>query len=157
MNISIRKLLPQDIPQVLRILSLWNLEPVAPSPECPDPEKSSISIDTAFVAVDEDLIVGIGSYRILSSETAETMSLAVAPEYKGKGIGYLLQRARLREMKEKGIRIVRTDTDRPETIQWYINKFGYKIIGHKKKKHPSSLLDIDSWTVLELDLEQSPL
>jgi len=25
-------------------------------------------------------------------------------------------------MKEKGIKIVRTDTDRPETIQWYIKK-----------------------------------
>lgn len=153
MNIIIRRLLPEDIPCVLEILSFWNLGPVAASPECPDPEKSSISIDTAFVAVDNGLVVGIGSYRIVSSEMAETMSLAVAPEYKGMGIGYLLQRARLKEMKEKGIITVRTDTDRPETIQWYIRKFGYTIVGYKKKKHPSSLVDVDSWTVLEFDLE----
>jgi len=153
MDIIIRKLIPEDIEQVVQLLSLWNLAPIAPSPECPEPEKSSMSIDTAFVACDGGRLIGVSSYSVISEDLAETMSLAVAPEYRGRGIGYRLQAARLKEMKERGIRVVRTDTDRPETIQWYIKKFGYRIVGCKKKRHPSSLPYVNYWTVLELNLD----
>ncbi|MBI3223125.1 MAG: hypothetical protein HYZ46_08735 [Nitrosomonadales bacterium] len=55
-------------------------------------------------------------------------------------------------MKQHGISKVRTETDRPETIDWYIKKFGYRIVGTHRKKHDFSLPDVDFWTVLELDL-----
>ena len=58
----------------------------------------------------------------------------------------------LEEMKKKGITRVRTETDRPETIKWYIEKFGYRVIGKNPKKHIFSDPDIKEWTVLELDL-----
>jgi len=56
------------------------------------------------------------------------------------------------EMKSKGIRQVRTETDRPDVIRWYVNKFGYRCVGTSPKKHAFSLVERDHWTVLELEL-----
>ncbi|MPM97535.1 hypothetical protein SDC9_144709 [bioreactor metagenome] len=56
-------------------------------------------------------------------------------------------------MRRRGIRRVRTEADRPETIHWYVDRFGYRIVGTAKKRHPFSRLDRDAWTVLELDLQ----
>jgi 3-keto-5-aminohexanoate cleavage enzyme len=152
-NIVIRKMRKCDIEEAMTILSRWNMAPVAPSPEKPDPERSSIDIDNAFVALQEGNVIGIASYIVLSDTIAETASLAVDPHYRGGGIGYKLQKARLEEMRRLGIRKVRTETDRIETINWYKAKFGYREIGRNPKKHDFSLTDIDEWTVLELDLD----
>lgn len=143
---------PHDMNAVLDLLAKWNMAPVQATPEVPDPERGSVDIKHSFVALDADCIVGICSYIIIDRTMAETASLAVDPVYQGKHIGERLQVARLNEMKGKGIKRVRTETDRPETIQWYIRKFGYRIIGKNKKKHAFSLPNIDHWTVLELDL-----
>jgi predicted N-acetyltransferase YhbS len=142
-----------DMESVIDLLSKQNMAPMTPTPEIPEPERSSINVQNTFVATDGDIIVGVGSYIILSEGFAETASLAVDPDYQSKGIGYRLQGMRLKEMKEKGIKKVRTETDSPETVRWYIEKFGYKVVGKNKKKHAFSLPDVDYWTVLELDLE----
>jgi hypothetical protein len=48
---------------------------------------------------------------------------------------------------------VRTETDRPEVIHWYMEKFGYRRADTRKKKPPYlGLTDCDHWTVLELNL-----
>ena len=153
MDIHIRKMVPSDMEQAVALLARWNMAPMAASPECPDPERSGIAVANSFVAVDGERIVGVASYLMLGEGQAETASLAVDPDCKGAGVGYRLQRARLKEMKEKGVRRVRTETDRPETIRWYVDRFGYRVVGKNKKKHPFSLPDVDYWTVLELDLE----
>lgn len=152
-DIVIRKMLKSDIEEAMIILSRWNMAPVAPSPENPNPERSSIDIGNAFVAVHKGKIVGVSSYIILSDTVAETASLAVDSHYRGEGIGYKLQKARLEEMYRRGIRKVRTETDRKETIEWYKKKFGYREIGKNPKKHDFSLADIDEWTVLERELD----
>ncbi len=46
----VRKMRPDDLPGALQILRHWNMAPVAPSSEVPDPERTSIEIDNAFVA-----------------------------------------------------------------------------------------------------------
>ena len=56
-------------------------------------------------------------------------------------------------MKKQGFKKIHTETDRPEIIDWYVKKFGYKVVGKNKKKHSFSLEDVDYWTVLELDLK----
>lgn len=152
MNITIRKMRPEDLDPVLELLAGWNMAPIPPSREVPDPERSSIEIDNAVVAVDGEKIVGVCSYILLSEEIAETASLAIDADYQGKGIGSRLQEARLTALKEKGIRKVKTEADRPETIAWYVKKFGYRIVGRNRKKHRFSLPDVDYWTLLELDL-----
>lgn len=152
-EIRIRKMRPEDMESVMAILGRWNMAPRPANKDVPNPERSGIKIENTFVAVAESRIVGVGSYLEMDAETAETASLAVDPAFKGKGIGSMLQRARLKEMKGKGFQRVRTETDRPDTIQWYIRKFGYREIGQNPKKHAFSLKDVDYWTVLELDLK----
>ncbi len=78
------------------------------------------------------------------------------PAYRGFGVGYRLQQARMAEKRDLGIRRIRTETDRAETISWYIRKFGYRKIGSNPKKHAFSLPDVDHWTVLELKLGDGP-
>ena len=55
-------------------------------------------------------------------------------------------------MRARGVKRVRTETDRPETIRWYVERFGYRIVGSNPKKHDFSLPEVDTWTVLELEL-----
>ena len=150
MTYRIRKMLPGDLPEAMALLDRWSM---APTPDLANAERSGIEIDHAFVAVDDrGCLVGVGSYLLHSDELAETASLAVSPGVKGSGVGGCLQVARLEEMLARGVRRVRTETDRPETIAWYLRKFGYCIVGSNPKKHAFSLPDVDSWTVLELDL-----
>lgn len=151
-ELVVRKMRPDDLPGALRILALWNMAPRAPSAEVPDPERTSIDLGNAFVAEAGGRIVGTCSYFILGDGWAETASLAVDPEPCFAGVGVLLQQARLDEMRGRGVRRVRTETDRPATVRWYVRRFGYRIVGRNPKKHAFSLPDVDHWTVLELDL-----
>lgn len=155
-NLIIRKMKPQDLTNCLQILDKWNMAPIS-SPEGrphPEPERSYIHMQNAFVACHGDRIVGVCSYMDRTEELAETANLAVDPAYRGKGIGFRLQRARLYEMKKRGFKRVRTETDRPETIRWYMRKFGYTIIKKIEKKCKCSLEHVDYWTRMEMDLEK---
>jgi predicted N-acetyltransferase YhbS len=151
--IFIRKMAEADMVAVMNILAQWNMAPRRPCREVPNPERSAINVANTFVACDDGTVVGVASYIEHSADLAETASLAVDPGYKGQGVGFRLQEARLREMAEKGFKTVRSETDRPETIAWYITRFGYRAIGSNPKKHSFSLPGVDTWTVLELDLE----
>jgi N-acetylglutamate synthase-like GNAT family acetyltransferase len=150
---TIRKMQPEDMNGIMAILSKWNMAPILADSNIPAPERDRIEIDNTFVAELQGELVGVSSYFVLSETHAETASLAVDPEFLGCGIGYQLQEARLEEMRKKGIRHLRTESDRPEVIHWYINKFGYQITGENPKKHAFGRLDRDHWTILELDLD----
>ena len=157
MEVVIRKMQSADLAGAVRVLSQWNMAPITPSPQIPSPERESINIGNSVVAELGGEIVGVASYVVHTPDLAETASHAVDQRYRGQGIGHLLQTARLREMKEKGIRTVRTETDRRETVEWLIRKFGFTIIGTNRKKHSFSVIGIDYWTVLELDLSRCTL
>lgn len=154
-DIRIRKMRNEDLPACMAILAQWNMAPRPPSDDAPEPERTGIEVANGFVAEAEGRIVGTCSYIVHSADLAETASLAVDPACKGGGVGHLLQQARLDEMRERGIKTVRTETDRPETIRWYVERFGYRVVGTNPKKHAFSLTDIDYWTVLELDLGET--
>jgi 2-dehydropantoate 2-reductase len=145
----IRPMRPDDLAAATAILEKWNM---APTPDRPDAERSGIIVEQSFVAEQGGRLVGTASYLMLGPDTAETASLAVDPECRGLGLGYKLQVARLLAMWRRGVRQVRTETDRPATIDWYIQKFGYVRVGTNPKKHSFSLPDVQEWTVLELDL-----
>jgi N-acetylglutamate synthase-like GNAT family acetyltransferase len=143
---------PNDLPGALTVLRQWNMAPLTPSAEVPEPERTGIAIDNPFVAEADGRIVGTCSYFILDDGWAETASLAVDPDPRFAGVGVLLQQARLDEMRKRGVRHVRTETDRPAAVRWYVRRFGYRIVGTVPKKHPFSLPDVDQWTVLNVDL-----
>lgn len=149
----IRKLRLDDTTAVMQLLGQWNMAPIQPCADIPAPERDRLEAENTFVAILKERIVGVASYLNLGNGWAETASLAVAPEYLGCGIGFQLQQARLKEMGSKGIIHVRTESDRPEVIRWYIDKFGYRVVGQQAKKHAFGRSDCNYWTILELDLE----
>ena len=119
-------------------LPCWHPESFAPIFEnirANYPERTQLAADNTFVALPDGQLVGVASYIVLDELHADTASLAVDPEYLGYGIGYQLQLARLEEMRSKDIKHLRTESDRPEVIHWYINKFAYRITGENPKKH----------------------
>ena len=149
MEIEIRKMTDADLLGALRVLEEYGM---APTPDRADAERSALDVGNAFVALAGDRIVGVAGYIVHSKTYAETASLAVLPEAQGLSVGYRLQTARLDEMRARGILTVRTETDRPETVEWYVRMFGYRVTGTNPKKHAFSREDVDDWTVLELDL-----
>ena len=156
-DVVIRKMREADRPRVMEILAGWNMAPRAPTPDLPDPERASIAADgTAIVALIGDEIVGVASYILHGEREAETASLAIDPAWRGAGIGERLQNARLAELKARGIEALRTECDRPEVVDWYVRKFGYRVVGTVPKKHAFSLDTVDHWTVLQLDLRNWP-
>lgn len=148
-EVRIRPMRESDVPAAMEVLGRWNM---APRPDEPDAERTGLVVDQSFVAERGGRVVGTASYLMLGPDTAETASLAVDPGSRGLGLGYRLQVARLKAMWRRGVRRVRTETDRPDTIRWYIEKFGYRRIGTNPKKHDFSLSAVDHWVVLELDL-----
>lgn len=150
MHVTVRKMCPEELASALELLDQYNM---APRSDLVDAERSGFDIENSFVAVADGRVVGVASYIIHSPHFAETASLAVHRDCLGMGVGYSLQQARLAEMRSRGIRKVRTEADRPETIRWYIEKFGYTEAGTNPKKHDFSLSDVDHWTVLELRFE----
>jgi len=68
--------------------------------------------------------------------------------------GFKLQEFRMMRMYEQGIKILITNSDIPDTIDWYKKYFGYKEVGTLKKIHEFGRKDIDHWTTLQVDLQQ---
>jgi len=153
-EVTVRKMREGDRTRVMAILAQWNMAPRPPTRDEPLPERSTIHIENTFVASIDDTVVGVGSYILGNDGMAETASLAVDPAYQGTGIGDRLQSARCAEMQTLGVHTLRTETDRPEVIAWYIRKFGYRIVGRNPKKHSFGLDDESHWTVLELNLRR---
>ncbi len=146
------KMQNKHIDDAMALLGKWNMAPKKKSEAVPNPERSHLDIANTFVALINDQLIGVASYILLDDKHAETASLAVDPDFLGCGIGYELQMARIAEMQTKGIEHLRTESDRPEVIHWYIHKFGYRITGYNPKKHAFGHTDYDRWTILELDL-----
>lgn len=149
--VRIRRMRDDDVDAAMAVLDEWDM---APETDRADAERTTIRVENSFVAEDAGTVVGVASYIIHSDTLGETASLAVDPDYRGRGIGYRLQVARLEEMRSRGVETVRTETDRPETIEWYVENFGYERTGTNPKKHDFSLSEVDEWTVLELDLDR---
>ncbi len=146
MEILIEPAKEQDIPEIMEILKTANMHYI-PSPEMPE-----LDWKCFFVARVDGKIVGAAGYKILSETEAKTTLMAVHPDYRCHGIGMKLQEKRMMILIEKGIKKLTTNSDIPETIEWYKKHFGYKEIGKIKKIHEFSRPDIDEWTTIQTDL-----
>jgi 3-keto-5-aminohexanoate cleavage enzyme len=145
---QIRKAHEQDRDSILGVMEPWNMHHV------PSEEMEELDISCFFVATIDEKIVGASGYKLISHLQGKTTLLGVLPEYSGKGIGKLLQDARLEAMYELGAKIVITNADRPSAIKWYKKHYGYYQIGSLKKIHSFGDDSIDSWTTLEMDLNK---
>jgi len=152
MGVLIRPMRPDDHDQVMRLLDRWNIAPISPTKEIPHPERTDIVVENTVVAEANGCIVGVRSFIQHSPIEAEGSSLAVDPAYHKHGIGKALMLEGYRMMREKGIRKVRSETDRPEVIEWMVANFGHRIVGTTPKRHAFGDKNIGHWTMLELDL-----
>ncbi len=137
---------PGDREAILKVMETWNMHHV-PSPEMPE-----LDLSCFFVARDGGAIVGAAGYRIVGPARGETTLHAVLPEHKGRGIGRALQDARLEAMRRAGVETVVTNADRPESIDWYRTRYGYRVVGTVEKLCPFGDPTVPRWTTLELDL-----
>lgn len=136
-----------DREAILAVMRPWNMHHV------PSPEMEELDLAAFFVARLDGDIVGASGYKILSPTQGKTTLLAVLPEHAGTGIGAALQHKRLEAMHRLGVKRVTTNADRPATIRWYKDRFGYKEVGELLKVSEFGDPQIDRWTTLELDLE----
>jgi len=144
---KIRKAKELERDSILMVMKPWNMHHV------PSEEMQELDISCFFVATIDNKIVGASGYKLISQNRGKTTLLGVLPEYSGKGIGKLLQDARLKAMYNLGVKTVITNADRPATIEWYKKHYGYNKIGNLEKIHSFGDDSINSWTTLEMDLE----
>ena len=149
-TVELRSARPGDATAILDVMRTANMHRVD-SPEMP-----AFEIERFFVASEGDRIVGAAGWQSLEGDRAKTTLLAVVPEADGRGIGSLLQQARMDAMRAAGKRVVTTNADRPETIAWYRRHFGYRVVGSLEKNGEFGDPGIDRWTTLEADLEGPP-
>lgn len=155
-DVVVRRMRAEDRAQVLALLARWGIAPVAPSRETPVSERPELLADNMLVAVDGERIVGTRSWVPLGAGVAEGASLALDPAYQGRGIGERLMLAGYRDMYAAGIRTVRSEADRADTIRWFVERWGYRVVGTRPKHHAFGAADADHWTVIELDLDTVP-
>ena len=146
-EVKIRLAIEEDRFDILRIMKHWNMHHV-PSEEMPE-----IDISCFFIAEQDGRIVGASGYKLLSPTEGKTTLLGVDPQINGKGIGRKLQLARMKAMYQLGIETLVTNADRPRTISWYKELFGYEEIGSIPKVHSFGDDKISHWTTLKTNLK----
>lgn len=142
-----RRARDDDRDAVFRVLRFVNFHRV-PSPEMPE-----FSLRDVFVAEMDGTIVGVAGWTVLPDGRGKTTLMAVDPAYRRHGIGLRLQELRMRELCDRGCRVLITNADLPSTIDWYQRKFAYRVVGTLPKLHEFGDPDIDHWTTLECDLD----
>ena len=145
-SFTIRPARADEGPAILEIMRPWNMHHV------PSAEMESLDLACFFVAVADGVMIGAAGYKLLGPGQGKTTLLAVLPAYLGSGAGAALQDARLQAMAALGVDTVTTNADRPETIEWYQTRFGYRQVGTLAKVHDFGRSDIDHWTTLQMDL-----
>ncbi len=141
--------LPGDRRGMLEVLATANMHHV------PSAEMNDFDVGTWLVAESEAGMVGVAGFVLMHDgrETVgKTTLLAVPPANRKEGIGAELQELRMELMRRAGAARVVTNADRPETIDWYKRRFGYREVGHVLKRHEFGLPEVDRWTTLEASL-----
>lgn len=142
-----RRARAHDRDAIFRVLRFVNFHNV-PSPEMP-----SFDLDDAFVAEVDELVVGVAGWTVLADGRGKTTLMAVDPAYRRFGIGARLQELRMAELRAAGCQVVVTNADLPDTIDWYVRKFGYRQVGMLPKLHEFGDPAVSAWTTLECDLD----
>jgi ribosomal protein S18 acetylase RimI-like enzyme len=105
------------------------------------------------VAEIEGSVVGVAGYRILDDQNAKTTLMAVDPTCRGKGVGLMLQEARMNYLRRKGIRWLTTNCDDPAVIEWYRKHFHYELTGNTVCKEENfGLSHVPVWTTIRCAL-----
>ena len=155
MDITIENASTGDEPRIREILSVYNMGEFGHS------EREKMPEIGHFTVRDRGRIVGCAAFLLhkeskltINDRQAETGSLAVIPEYRGTGLGYRLQVARMLRMRGLGIETLFTETDTPQNINWYIRKFDYVNLHTREKTYNFGDPAINTFSLLVVDLKR---
>ncbi|NPA57781.1 MAG: N-acetyltransferase [Aquificae bacterium] len=117
----VRKATVKDAGKIFEILQMYALEGVL----LPRSLNSIYeNIRDFFVYEEEGQIVGIGSLHVFWEDLAEIKSLAVKPEYHGRGIGKRIVEECIKDGERLGIKKVFALTYVPE----FFEKLGFRVV-----------------------------
>ncbi|PJF23381.1 MAG: N-acetylglutamate synthase [Phototrophicales bacterium] len=100
MDIIIRKATQADIPNIIEFIRPF-VEEGKLLPRTYD--EIDEWMDSFFVAIHDDVIVGCAALEVYSKKLAEVRSLAVSPTMQGKGVGKMLVKACVDLARERNI------------------------------------------------------
>lgn len=144
---AIRRPVEADWPRILEILAHANYHHIGGS------EMERFPLGDAFVVEYDGLVAGVCGYRVLDAENSKTTLMVVDPAYRGKGLGLVLQRARMDFLRAQGLKYLYTNCDDDEVIAWYERHFGYRKTGGKiPKTEDFGLAEKSEWTTLRCEL-----
>ena len=156
MRFRIRKASIEDKETILEILNHYNMGDFGHSEREEMPK-----LENFILACDGDRAVGCAAFLLndqskltINHQQAETGSLAVIPEYRGKGVGAQLQIARMLRLVELGVKTLFTETDTEANIRWYCRKFNYRVLHTRNKTDDFGDSSVPTFTLLETDLEK---
>jgi ribosomal protein S18 acetylase RimI-like enzyme len=148
MTTVIRRLEEQDIGGVLACLRTYGFHLLDGRVADSDfPDDAVLSVRNAisdfdlrercWLAERDGSVLGFCSWDWLDQpqRLAKTLLIVVLPAARSLGVGSMLQRRRMAEMKEAGAREVHTWSDDPGAIQWYKDRFGYVEVGRAPLLH----------------------
>ncbi|MGA3171652.1 MAG: GNAT family N-acetyltransferase [Chthoniobacteraceae bacterium] len=142
-----RRPVEADWPRIIEILEHANYHRIGGS------EMERFPLEDAFVVELDGQVAGVCGYRILDAENAKTTLMVVDPAYRGKGLGLVLQRARMDYLRECGLRYLFTNCDDDEVIAWYERHFGYRKTGGRvPKTEDFGLAEKSEWITLRCEL-----
>ncbi len=140
---AIRRPLPEDWPQVLRLLEVYNFHRIG------GPEMPAFPLSDCYVAVADGRVVGVSGYQVLDATTAKNSLTAVDPACRCQGIGTSLKNVCMDHLRSLGIKTLYTNCDDPVVIAWNIRRFGFRPTGKTIPKVESyGRNDKDHWVNL---------
>lgn len=143
----VRRPEPAEWPRIEAILRHANYHRIGGS------EMPSFPLEDCFVAEVDGAIAGVAGYRILDAENAKTTLMVVDPAFRGSGVGYALQRARMDYLRARGLKYLTTNCDDQPVIDWYCRHFGYAPTGARvPKTEDFGLPDQKEWITLRCAL-----
>lgn len=145
-NYKIRFARYYEIPAIIELMKPYNMHHI------PSPEMGNLDYKCFIVAEQNGQLLGAAGYTFLSDDVGKTTLMAVRPDCTGIGLGMNLQTRRMQILRGLGCVKIITNADRPETIAWYKQHFGYREIGRLPKIHSFGLNNVAEWTTLEADL-----
>ncbi len=98
-------------------------------------EVSHFDFEHAYVARVNGVIAGCAHWRLNSPTEAKTTLISVDPQFRGRGIGFKLQEARMRAAFDAGAKKLVTFCDTEKSTNWYTKHFGCVAEGEEPDNH----------------------
>ncbi|QJA06942.1 ribosomal-protein-alanine N-acetyltransferase [Thermosulfurimonas marina] len=135
MKIEIRQARPEDLPEILRIEKASFARPWSEVHWRYEFEKPQTRV---LVVTVEDQVVGYLCSWLMGEEM-EIANLAVAPEWRGKGLGKALLTTALRMGLEEGVRRVWLEVREGNRVaQRLYRSLGFVVVGRRKGYYPDT-------------------